>query len=178
MNGITVSDMKTRLEADRLRYAALPRWKKAVEDSRWWLRYGLNHTWEELRFKVRVRFNRAVHGYDEFDWWEYASNSSRRAVTLLTLLLKKGHGFKCMRTGEHDCWDRECRRLWQEALGDMIFFHTVCGGDYEEGEVPERGDPIHQAWIKTGVIFQNEADAKRYRRGKFYYFKHYEGLWD
>jgi hypothetical protein len=170
------------MAADDARYEALPWWQKAIEDGGWWLRHGVWQAWADFRFRARVRFNRAVHDYDECDWWEYASNNSRRAVTLLSLLRERHHGFKCMRDGEHDCWDGECQRLWDEALDDMIFFHKCVAGQYEEpsasvyGRGKKRGQPIYLP--EFGDMIKDPKKSAQYLRGKRAYIDNYEGLWD
>lgn len=162
-----ISELRDWWEREQERYAALPAYRKFLEDALWWLRYGICHEYRNLKFAVRVRVNRAVRGYDESDWWEYYSNASERAVKLLTLLRDRGTGYKKICA----CDSFECAcdnaKLWKEALSDMIFFHSVCAG-------------LVEGCGGTICDFDNltEEAQRRYRRGKYLYVKHYEGLWD
>lgn len=160
--GITLDEMKERWDADRKRYEALPWYGKALEGAVWWLQYGIRNKYRDVKFAIRVRVNRALHGYDECDWWEYHSTNSERAVKLLALLRDKGHGCPgslCMHDSSEGC---ECRPFerWRSMLDDMIFFHKVCAGD------------------TLSRMDLSDEEKHRYRRGKYYYFKYYESLWD
>jgi hypothetical protein len=161
-----------KLRAEEEAIAAAPWYEKAAH----WLcgrPRSIAHAYSQAKFCIRVRANRAIHGYDEYDWWQYYSNNSKRAVTLLTLLKNKGNGFVCMRPRiEHDCWDGICEEKWNAALEDMIFYHSVLAGRYEE--VNERGISMT---CQLGFKIKNPGKKAQFIRGKLAYFRYYEHLW-
>ena len=141
----------------------------------WHLYHRIRHKISDIRFDVRVRFNRAVHGYDEFDWWEYASQNSTRAVKLLTILRDLGHGIwpgvspvpSLGQSIQGVSLDGSGREGTKAILDDMIFFHTVVAS------LPMPGQDKYYEFYDL-----SPADKHRYRRGKYYYFRYYESLWD
>jgi hypothetical protein len=147
----TIEAMFDHEDRKREAYAAIPWYQKPFTGYFWFrLKWDTIHGIGECKFRCRVRINRALFGYDEFDWWEYYSNNSKRAVKLLTLLKTKGHSTPCDVTPER----------WNEILSDMIFFHEKAGNS--------------NIWDLDAF---NE-EKHRYRRGKYYYHKYYEALWD
>ncbi len=151
------------LEADRSRYVALPWPRRLAEDAAWWLQHGIRNAYSDLAFSVRVRLNRAIHDYDELDWWEYYSQSSRRAVNLLTLLRDRGHGYPgslCPCESHCSCDSNVKVAEWHSILDDMIFFHQVCAGDV------------------TSKFNLSQSEKERFEKGRQSYANYYEALWD
>jgi hypothetical protein len=162
---MTIEELKKRMQEDRKRYEALPWYLRAFEDLIWWVSYGIWNKVRDIRFGLRVRFSRALYGYDESDWWEYYSNNSERAVVLLTLLRDKGHGYPgglCDCPGPEDCHCDSNTKMaqWRAILDDMIFFHRICCGD------------------TSARMDLSGPELERFEAGRKAYCDYYENLWD
>ena len=139
---------------------AWPLWKKAY--------IGVRRMWNLVTGKVwnaKVWLNRrSIRGYADFDVWEYASQNSRRAVKLLTEFKKLKYNSHPVGIPTCTCFGEEnsdaVNAHWLSMVDDMIFFHrVVCSDEISHHSLSEEG-------------------LRRYRRGKFYYFRYYEGLWN
>ena len=136
--------------------------------------YDCRRLYHDIVFHVRVRVNRAIHGYDQYDVWEYASNVSKRAIVLLNKFKKITGTPAVICTCESFFSDKECdcgaRTRWLGMLDDMIFYHTVVAGKYYD---PDLHDIANYLFEMT-----NEDDKRRFRRGRYYYMKYYQSLWE
>jgi hypothetical protein len=116
---------------------------------------------------------------------------SRIAVKHLAQMHDRGHGIKLGGTDinvQGVSFDGEGRDEWKAMLADMIFFHQVASGQLEPrtkvisdslkkilGEdAPTSGTIMHIPEFNDLDV----TEQRRYRRGKFYYFKYFEHLWD
>lgn len=132
------------------------------------------------------RFRLLRHGYDPNEWWQHYYAVSRIAIKHLEDLRDKGHGIKS--TGNAHIQgvslDGEGRDEWKAMLDDMIFFHRIAADEYEPRTITytpgfgkRKGQPTSfERSPEFGDLTKDE--QARYRRGKFFYFKYFEQLWD
>ncbi len=141
--------------------AARPWWNKAYRRGRWaWERF--HYQWL-MKNQQRVK-NKIKHGFwgpDE-DGFEFHSVLARWALPRLKQLAQYNHGYPGSFIKDHNADLTEAEAdahgaRWEAMLADMIYFLEIAGGDT--------------------VFLEGEA-KNRYRKGKFYFFKYFESLWN
>lgn len=154
---------------------------------------------KDIKYDVYVWFQRAFRGYADVDWFSYEAENSRRAVKLLALLRDdKYNGYP---TSIQTCdFDHQCSEeeragytsKWRSMIDDMIFFHKcIAGCERPESErftttVDVTKGSVWQTLCPDGILhhnsydshtFKDEKEQRRFRRGKYYYFRYYTCLW-
>lgn len=157
------------------------RWLKKPLIYRMWVRAGQRYS--DIRFAVKNWIQRAFRGYADYDVWSYCVNNSLRAIKLLTLLKEKRNGYPCAiakykedgYTLDED--DDAPGKRWEAMLDDMIFYH-MC-----HAEVPRKPEDcyvwhdIDISWYEARQ-FKDDAEKLRYKRGRYFFMRYYDSLWD
>jgi hypothetical protein len=175
------------MDAEREAYHKLPIHKKAVVNIKDYFKYGLKRNIRDVKYNVRAFYHKHTRGYDDVALWDFYSQASLYAYRVLSEWRKRGINGCPGRWGCSKCqpysgiggtispWNCECKpfQRWEAAIDDMIFFHQVCADLYFDEKDKDKK-------YKSPLDFYmlTPEDKKRYRRGKFYYMKYYESLWD
>ena len=174
------------------RRAKLSKLQRLQEDI-WRIYNKLEWSLKNIIYKIKNVFYQLHKGYAPYEVYNYASENSKRAVILLTELRKceflgcpANWGCKeCLnfdtdtsriQTIRTESWNCECNKFerWKEAIDDMIFYHKCVAGQYEEYD-----DSFCRMLIADDpIVMKNKESIKRFRKGRYYYFRWYSALWD
>lgn len=146
--------------------------------------YHLRSLISDKIFLLKMAWQRAYRGYDDVSVWNLDDFLAKGAYTRLNVLSK----LSCFGYPQEildKCNDNEddALSMWHGFVSDMIYFLKYADSEGLDTWMKERSYTDNQRIATWRAVGTNPVKAlcrldKRFKKGRYYFFKYFYSLWD